>query len=84
MLNKMATASCDLARSRHEHEFALLEGLSGGWRSRGRARMELERFVRLDWPWTENESQFLSISSWTIDTSTLSSTPFCCAVNVPL
>ena len=30
----MATSSRDLARSRHAHEFALLESLSGSWRSR--------------------------------------------------
>ena len=28
-----------------------------------RSRMELERFVRLEWPRTENDGQFLSIPS---------------------
>ena len=31
---QMTTSSRDLARSRHEHDFALLECLSGSWRSR--------------------------------------------------
>ena len=48
--------------------------------------MELERFVRLEWPRTENESRFFVNPMRTIDpsTSTLSSTPLCCAAHAPL
>ena len=47
--------------------------------------MELERFVRLEWPRLENESQFFINPILTIDssTSTLCSTPFHCAVHAP-
>ena len=34
MQNKWRLLSCDLARSRHEHDLALLESLRGSWRSR--------------------------------------------------
>ena len=82
----MATSFCDLARSRHEHDLALLESLSGSWRSR-RGLSDRARAVRAAGVASDREREPVFVNPvLTIDPSisTLSSTSFCCAVYAPL